>query len=312
MSILISGSLAFDEIWYVNDQEEFNSQLAHQSSWSFVATDRTERFGGCAGNIAAALSQLGFETDLIACVGKDFTPYRERLQQLGIGLSQVSTLNDMPSARCCIVEFDKQKHLAIFLPGAATQSHRNAYTGSATHQLGVVLPETRGAMMRRLEELSSRNIKIVFSPSQAVSQLQDRDARLIIESSALIVLNSDEWTDLTRIVHASKSDLVSEGVDCIETRGAYGSKVFEQNGTTNIAPIKQNKIIDSTGCGDAFLAGVCAGITKEDDLVAAATLGSTLAAINLSHHGCQDYIASEAFILLAENYFKSHETFRQQ
>jgi adenosine kinase len=292
MSILIAGSLAFDEVWYVESHSDTELDASLKHSWSFVAKTRMAYAGGCAGNVTLALSRLGFKVDIIASVGHDFAPYGRTLREANADLSQVKVSNDDITAQCCIIAIDRQRHITTFLPGAASHSDEIKSRIDPDHELGVILPETRSAMTMRLREFSSGSLRTIFSPSQAVSQLRREDRDLIIQASSLIILNAAEWDDLSTVINASKSDIASRGTACIETRGKDGSTIFLDTDVVPIPAVQSMPTMDPLGCGDAYLAGVCAELVSGGDLVTAAMLGSIFASVNVKYQGCQTYITN--------------------
>ena len=84
MSVLICGSLAYDTIMVFHGQfgQHILPDQIHILNVSFVVPDMRREFGGTAGNIAYNLKLLGGEPLIMASVGDDFGPYRDRLDAL--------------------------------------------------------------------------------------------------------------------------------------------------------------------------------------------------------------------------------------
>ena len=95
MPVLICGSIAYDTIMVFHG--EFKSHILpdqiHILNVAFVVPDMRREFGGTAGNIAYNLKLLGGDPLIMATVGDDFGPYRERLDKLGIARTHVREIS---------------------------------------------------------------------------------------------------------------------------------------------------------------------------------------------------------------------------
>jgi adenosine kinase len=290
LTIIVAGGLAFDEIWSV-DAPRPNSHSGDISTWSFTATSRTIENGGCAGNVAAALARLRCSVSIVASTGSDFDSYKEELISLGVDISQVRQVSDTLTARACMAQFSDQQHLTIFLLGAAGLSHVHPCHVSPSATLGVVLPETANAMCRRLTEFAQAKLHVVFAPGQAVTQLRPEHLPLIYQGCMAIILNTVEWQALKQIMKVSCHDFMDHGIICFETSGGNGSILrISDTQIDYIPPVDVKSVIDPTGCGDAYTAGVCAELGAGGSPHNAARLGSLLASINLRYIGCQTYL----------------------
>ncbi|MCH9699650.1 MAG: carbohydrate kinase family protein, partial [Gammaproteobacteria bacterium] len=76
MSVLITGSMAYDTIMVFNDRfkEHILPDQVHILNVAFLVPDLRREFGGCAGNIAYNLKLLGGDPLIMATVGQDFAP----------------------------------------------------------------------------------------------------------------------------------------------------------------------------------------------------------------------------------------------
>ena len=86
MSTLICGSMAYDTIMVFHDHFKHHilPEKIHILNVAFLVPEMRREFGGTAGNIAYNLHGLGGDARIMATVGDDFGPYRERLQALGL------------------------------------------------------------------------------------------------------------------------------------------------------------------------------------------------------------------------------------
>ena len=102
MSALICGSLAFDTITTFPGRfaQQILPDQVHILNVSFLVPSLRREFGGCAGNIAYTLHQLGGVPRVMATVGADGADYLARLAAWGVNSSGISFTRDrsMPSS----------------------------------------------------------------------------------------------------------------------------------------------------------------------------------------------------------------------
>ena len=171
MMHLITDSLAFDYLLRV--QGRFGERLFAPPPPAFtaayVAPTMQRAFGGCAGNIAYGLRQLDDVPILMATAGGDITPYRQRLQQLGIDDSYVLEIDDAYTAQAFIASDEDESQINIFHPGATAFAHRQSVRDlSEKPKLATVSPNGRDGMLRFGRELQEDGVPFVFDPGQAI------------------------------------------------------------------------------------------------------------------------------------------------
>ena len=120
MASLICGSLAFDTIMDFEGRfaEQILPDQLHILNVSFLVPALRRDFGGCAGNIAYSLHQLGGQAYPVAALGNDGAPYVERLQSLGIDTRWVRTMPDTYTAQAMIMTDRDNNQITAFHPGA--------------------------------------------------------------------------------------------------------------------------------------------------------------------------------------------------
>src|SRR3954470_2151418 len=102
---LICGSLAFDTIMVFPDRfaRHILPAQVHMLSVSFQISDMRREWGGCAGNIAYNLKGIGGEPVIMATLGQDGGPYRERMSGLSLAGEGVRTVPDTYTAQAFII-----------------------------------------------------------------------------------------------------------------------------------------------------------------------------------------------------------------
>ena len=101
MSALICGSLAFDTITTFPGRfaQQILPEQLHILNVSFLVPTLRREFGGCAGNIAYSLSQLGGQPLVMAAVGPDGSDYLRRIESWGASTAYVQTIADSHTAQ---------------------------------------------------------------------------------------------------------------------------------------------------------------------------------------------------------------------
>jgi adenosine kinase len=175
MATIICGSLAFDTI--MNFEGRFSEQILpeqlHILNVSFLVPSLRRDFGGCAGNIAYSLKQLGGKPLPMATLGNDGESYLQRLRDLGIGTDFVRQVDDTYTAQAMIMTDRDNNQITAFHPGAMMQAHITKITSHAEVKLGIISPDGRDAMLQHAEQFKAADIPFVFDPGQGLPMFDD-------------------------------------------------------------------------------------------------------------------------------------------
>ena len=125
MAALICGSLAFDTITTFPGRfaQQILPEQVHILNVSFLVPTLRREFGGCAGNIAYSLRQLGGEPLVMATVGSDGHEYLQRLQSWGASAEYVRVVPDSYTAQAIIITDIDNNQVTAFHPGAMQSAH---------------------------------------------------------------------------------------------------------------------------------------------------------------------------------------------
>jgi len=297
MSVLICGSLAFDTITTFPGRfaQQILPEQVHILNVSFLVPSLRKEFGGCAGNIAYSLKQLGGEPLVMATLGKDGALYRNHLEQMGVSLQHVRTVEDDYTAQAIIITDQDNNQITAFHPGAMGQAHSLRIEADASIQLAIVAPDGRDAMIQHAEQLQAAKIPFVFDPGQGLPMFDGADLERFISQATWVAVNDYEaklLADRTgrSLAEISKSHL--KGL--IETLGADGCNVYIAGEKTHVPGVKATAVVDPTGCGDAFRGGLLFGLSKGWDLVKSVALANRIGAIKIAVAGPQNYTLDRA------------------
>ncbi len=174
MASIICGSLAFDTI--MNFEGRFAEQILpdqlHILNVSFLVPALRRDFGGCAGNIAYALKQLGGDPLPMATLGQDGGEYLNRLAALSISAEFVRKLDDSYTAQALIITDQDNNQINGFHPGAMSFAQLNHITARADIKVGIIAPDGADAMLQHAEEFKAAGIPVRVRPRPAVAALQ--------------------------------------------------------------------------------------------------------------------------------------------
>ena len=291
MSILICGSLAFDTIMTFEGRfaEQILPSQLHILNVSFLVPGLRREYGGCAGNIAYGLRQLGSPAVPLAMVGNDAQNYLLRMQTLGVDTRFVGTTADNYTAQAMIMTDRDNNQITAFHPGAMSQAHQNAVPLDAGIRLAIVSPDGRDAMLQHAQQLHDAGIPFVFDPGQGLPMFNGEELRRFIELATWVTVNDYEGKMLGDRTGLGFEAIAGQVKGLIVTLGEQGCEVWEQGQKTLVPPVKAEEVTDPTGCGDAFRAALLHGLLQGWGLVRCAELGNRIGATKIASRGGQNY-----------------------
>jgi adenosine kinase len=291
MASIICGSLAFDVI--MNFEGRFAEQILpeqlHILNVSFLVPALRRDYGGCAGNIAYSLKQLGGDPLPMATLGSDGAGYVARLTELGIATDFVLTLDDAYTAQAMIITDRDNNQINGFHPGAMERAYLNRIEARHDVKLGIIAPDGRDAMLQHAEQFCKAGIPFVFDPGQQLPRFDGVELRALVEQASWVTVNDYEGKLLSDRTGWSIAELSRRVRGLIVTMGAQGSEVWVDGVATRVPACQPSAVMDPTGCGDAYRGALLFGLERGWSLVRCAQLGSHLGALKIAHQGPQNY-----------------------
>jgi adenosine kinase len=290
MSAVICGSFAYDTIMVFQDQfkKHILPDQVHILNVSFLVPQMRREFGGCAGNIAYNLKLLGGDPLPVAAVGQDFAPYREHLEKCGIRMDGIRVFDDQFTPQCFITTDLDNNQITAFHPGAMSSAHENHVRSIPEISFGIVAPDGREAMLQHVDEFAARGVPFVFDPGQAMPLFNGDEFRAMIEKATYVIVNDYESQLLQQRTGWSAADIASRVKAYIVTLGPRGSLIHADGTTHEIPPARERQVVDPTGCGDAYRAGLIFGIMKGWDWATTGRMASLMGALKVEHPGTQN------------------------
>jgi adenosine kinase len=291
MAAVICGSLAFDSI--MNFEGKFADQILpdqlHNLNVSFFVPTLRREFGGCAGNIAYALKQLGGAPLIMATVGSDGADYTKRIAALGMSTEFVREVADTYTAQAMIMTDTKNNQITAFHPGAMMQAHVTQVVARSDINIGIISPDGRDAMFEHAEQFKAAGVPFVFDPGQGLPMFDGKDLLHFIDLATWVTVNDYEGKMLSDRTGLSSAEISKKVQGLIVTLGEQGCEVWVDGVKTIVEPVKASSVVDPTGCGDAFRGALLFGLEKGWPLAKCAKLGNQLGAIKIAQRGGQNY-----------------------
>lgn len=291
MSALICGSIAYDNIMVFQGrfQDQILPDQIHVLNVSFLVPALRREFGGCAANIAYNLGLLGDTGYPMATVGHDFAPYRDWLRQRGVPLDYVRELSDAWTAVGYITTDLADNQITAFHPGAMEQAHLNAVPREAGIRWGMVSPDGRQAMIDHAEQFAAAGIPFVFDPGQGLPMFGAPELSRFIELADVVAVNDYEGKMLTQRTGLSEAQVAARVRAFVVTRGAEGSTIMADGARLKIPAATPAAVVDPTGCGDAYRAGLLHGLLHGADWPTTGRIASLMGAIKIESPGTQNH-----------------------
>jgi adenosine kinase len=289
-SALICGSLAYDTIMVFQDQ--FKNHIlpdkVHILNVSFLVPGMRREFGGCAGNIAYNLKLLGGNPIPMATVGQDFAAYRAHFDACNISLQHVKELPDLFTAQAFITTDLDDNQITAFHPGAMMRSYENHVRDVKDIGFGIVGPDGYEAMLQNSAEFAECNIPFIFDPGQAMPLYNGKELTQMIEQATYVTVNDYESNLLQEKTGLSEKQIAERVKAYLITRGPKGSEIHTKEGMMQIPVANAIRVVDPTGCGDAYRAGLIYGWMNGMDMPTTGRIASLMGALKIEHLGPQN------------------------
>lgn len=292
MNIIVSGSLAYDRIM------DFPGYFAdhilpgkiHVLNVSFTVNGMVEKFGGTAGNIAYALSLLGEKPKIVATIGRDYQPYFDWLAQNGITCEHITVIRETLTACAYITTDLADNQITGFNPGAMKYPSSFDFDRvSPRETMAIISPGNLKDMQDYAAACRKKGIAYIFDPGQSLPMWQGNDLAACLEGSRMVISNDYELELITAKTGLDKKGLLRLTGTVITTLGELGSCVCTGGCETRIPAATPRQVVDPTGAGDAYRAGLIRGLVQGRDIEQSARMGSVCASFAVECYGTQDY-----------------------
>jgi len=291
MHTLICGSIAYDNIMVFNGRfkDHILPEQLHILNVAFLVPDLRREFGGCAGNIAYNLQLLGGRPLIMATVGDDHQPYAYRLDRLGLAQHHVRHVPQTFTAQAFITTDLDDNQITAFHPGAMNHSQLNHVHEVHDVKLGIVAPDGREGMLQHAREFHAAGIPFLFDPGQGLPMFDAAELLEFVRLADFVAVNDYEGQMLQEKTQLRLDQIAQRVKALVVTLGAKGSLIFTGGAQIEIPCVQADSVVDPTGCGDAYRAGLLYGIASGMDWQQTGRLASLLGALKIARRGGQNH-----------------------
>jgi adenosine kinase len=283
--------MAYDTIMVFGDRfaNHILPDKIHLLNVSFLVPQLRREYGGCAGNIAYNLQLLGDVGCPMATVGRDFGPYKEWMAQSGVPADYIRVVGSEFTAQAFITTDLDHNQITAFHPGAMQRSEENRVGDARDIAIGIVSPAGREGMVQHAAQFAAAGIPFIFDPGQQLPMFSAEELARFVSQAAWVTVNEYEWQVVQQRTGWNEHELAQRVRALIVTRGAAGSSIHTPDGELIIAAAPVRAVVDPTGCGDAYRAGLIHGLLRGLDWPATGRIASLMGAIKIESRGTQNH-----------------------
>jgi adenosine kinase len=291
MTALICGSLAFDTVMVFEGRfkDHILADRIHILNVSFLVPSLKRNYGGCAGNIAYNLRLLGDAVAPMGTVGDDFSPYLAWLLEQGVDTRSIRVLPGSYTAQAFITTDLDDNQITAFHPGAMSRSELSSVPVDAGIRFGVIAPDGRNGMIEHAAQFSAADIPWLFDPGQGLPMFDGAELRAFVAGASWVAVNDYEGEMLKERTGLSYAQIAAQVRALIVTRGAQGSLIYADGREYSIPVAPVAAVVDPTGCGDAYRAGLIHGLLRDLDWETTGRIAALMGAFKVERHGTQNH-----------------------
>ncbi len=307
MKIVITGSIAFD--YLMSFPGKFTDMLLADQlqniSLSFLVDSLKRQRGGTAPNIAYSMALLNGRPYVMATAGQDFVEYRAWLEAQGVDTSAIVAIEDEFSASFFVNTDLDQNQIASFYTGAMAHAHELTFTEyAADADLAIISPNDPDAMRNYAAECKQLNIPYIYDSSQQTIRLSGEDLYAGLDGCYLLSVNDYEFNLIQDRTGLNEDEILQKAGGLLVTKGSEGSRLVIDGFEYHIPVVPPHQVVEPTGAGDAFRAGLMRGMQLGLPWDIAGRMGALAATYVLEQLGTQNhqYTPAEFIARYRENF----------
>ncbi len=291
-TLVISGYVSLDRILNIESP-------AKEGFTSIVTNDDNNDIymGGCPINIAVALSKLNVKIKPLIRVGKDYesSGLKGFLEDAGVITEGIEVVEEAATSKCYLVEDKRGSHITLFYQGAQNKKYfkplKNVYFKDVSY--GILTVGNELDNYEFYEKCKKNHIPLIFGMKADFDAFPHNVLKEILLYSSIIFMNESEQSEIERRMNLDRiEDLFNLGNAqlIITTHGSDGSEYYWRHNGELVhewIPIcKPQKVVDFTGCGDAYVAGFLYGYMNQWSIRECCMYGSVLSSFVIEKRGC--------------------------
>lgn len=287
--ILVSGSIVYDRIMDFPGlfSDHILPDQTHILNVSFTLQRTDESFGGTGGNIAYNLALLRQPVVLLGVVGHDFARYKKWLLKNKVNISKIKISKDDPTASAYIMTDKADNQISGFYPGPMDVKYCQVVKTIKNVGLAIISPDFKPRMLEYARIYNELKIPYIFDPGQQTTSFTVAELKQMVIGADILIGNDYEIKLILNKLSFDQTKLQKMLQILIVTKGVKGSEIYSQGQKIIIPPAKVKNVIDPTGAGDAYRAGLIKGFLSGASLEKAGLLASLVGAYAVEHQGTQ-------------------------
>lgn len=286
--VLCTGSIAYDYI--LTFKGKFKDHIlpdkTHILNLSFLVDDLQKRRGGVAGNYAYNLSLLGHPAAILATAGTDATEYRDWLAAGGVDCTGLRLLDGEISATGFTTTDMDDNQLTGYYGGAMLRAGMLGLDDAPPGVKAVIIgPNAPDAMKRLVAECRDRRVPFVFDPAHQLPHMSGADVMDSLDGAWIVIGNDYELELIQQRAECGMETLRDRAQIVVTTLGRHGSRITTREGSVEVPAAPAVQEADPTGAGDAYRAGLVAGLLRGLELAEAGRVAALAATYAIEHVG---------------------------
>ncbi len=296
MKIYVSGSLAYDRIMDFPGrfQDHILPDKIHILNVCFTVNGMRENFGGTAGNIAYSLGLLGERPVILATIGRDHQSYFNWLRQNGLTTEGIKIIEEEFTAGAYITTDLADNQITGFNPGSMKYPSGYEFSDAGKDAIALIAPGNLADMAEYARVCRSRGIPYICDPGQSLTAWEGTALAEWIDGSFCLISNDYELELIMDKTGRDKNRLLGMTTMIITTLGEKGSLISTADSGVSIPAARTGDVVDPTGAGDAYRAGLLKGIVTGKRIETAARMGAVAAAYAIENYGTQVHRYSQS------------------
>ncbi len=292
MKIVITGSIAFDYLMSFPGKfaDVILPDQLQNISLSFLVDSMKRQRGGVAPNIAYTMALLNGRSTIMATAGQDFAEYRAWLETQGVDTSAIVEIEDDFTASFFVNTDQDQNQIASFYTGAMAHAKKLSFAEHAPDaELAIISPNDPIAMRQYALECKQRNIPYIYDSSQQTIRMNGEELLVGLDGCYLLSVNDYEFNLIQDRTGLSGDEILQKVGGLLVTKGADGSRLVMDGQDFHIPAVPPHKVVEPTGAGDAFRAGLMRGMQLGLPWDIAGRVGALAATYVLEQLGTQNH-----------------------
>ena len=265
-----------------------------------------ETCGGGASNTSTGLSRLGCDAKFCGVVANDQWGEKliENLKKEGVDTSCATIVDGEVSSFSIILSTLSGERTILYEPGTNEHLHDANFSKEVAAQMNWIylnhIQESSSVIQDDIIEILTSDESVCFTWNPGGCQIdvgmEDTNNSQLLSQANLVLLNKKEALEFTKTedINDALKKLIKTGAQnvCI-TNGSNGTTASDGENIYHCPVIKDTKVVDTTGAGDAFGTGVTWALVEGLDLPTALRAGTINASSVVGAIGAQTGLLTE-------------------